>query len=363
MGRMHLLGTLLGALALCAANAAFAADDPPVYRYTLYEDTTEGAFRVLIPEGWKTEGGIMQIPQHQIRTVVDGCGKKLYFSIHDPSSKAFITYFPTEIYHTSAFGGTVAGQVLNGMVQMPTVPPPADYISQMLFPYARADATNVEWGQRKRLDELANAWTRAFHQEAEIRPQVTAESLEVAYDRAGTRFAELWTALITRYHVEGSTIWTPDFAVVAGAPLDTVEQVAPILKAVITSFRMDPTWMATTIVNYDACTKQVAASQERIRAMDRKIQRRLSQVQKEIRRIDNEIVSNRDATRSHIQAHEHNVLMGEDEYEDTATGKRYVMDLGYARNFTDGETIIQTNDWNFEPPPDYREMRNIDISD
>ncbi len=339
----------------------------PVYRYRIYEDNTERAFTVLIPEGWQTEGGIMQIPQHQVQTVVDGCGKKLYFSIYDPSTQSYITYFPTEMFHTPAPGTSMMnitpGQVLNGMMQMPQLMTPAEYVAQIVFPSSRPDASNVEWGNTKSLGTLAAAWNQAFHSEDEIRPQVIAESIEVAYDREGTRFAELWTALITSYSVHTSTVWTPDFAVVAGGPLATVEKIAPVLKAVITSFRMNPTWMATTIAGFDECTKGVAATQEKIRALDRKISNRLAKVQREMRSIDNEIVAGHDATRSSIQEHEHNTLMGNDEYEDTATGNRYILDLGYERNFTDGETIIQTDDWLFEPPPDYREMRNINISD
>lgn len=63
-----------------------------------------------------------------------------------------------------------------------------------------------------------------------------------------------------------------------------------------------------------------------------------------------------------IQEHEHNTLMAEDKYEDTETWKRYLIDMGYERNFTDGETIIQTNDWSFAPPSGYRDMKNISIT-
>lgn len=340
--------------------------NPPVYRYKLYEDVTEEAFTVLVPDGWRTQGGIMQLQQHQIRTVVDGCGKKLYFSIYDPTTQAAITYFPTEIYHTAAPGTSImsipTGQVLNGMVQMPQSLTPSQYVQQITFPSSRPNASNVEWGEKKSLTTLANEWNRAFHSGNRIPPQINAESIEVAYDVAGTHFAELWTALITSVQANTSTIWMPDFTVVAGGPMDSVEKIAPVLKAVITSFRMNSTWMAKSIARFEQCTKGVAIGQEKIRAIDRKISERLKQVQKEIHSIDNEIVANKNNTRSVIQEHEHNALMGEDKYEDSGTGKRYIIDMGYERNFTDGETLIQTNDWSFEPPPRYRDMKNISIT-
>ena len=77
----------------------------------------------------------------------------------------------------------------------------------------------------------------------------------------------------------------------------------------------------------------------------------------------NEIVANRDKTRSVIQEHEHNTLMGEDKYEDTETGTRNLIDMGYDRNFTNGGVIIQTNDWTYEPPVGYRAMKNVQIAD
>jgi hypothetical protein len=121
--------------------------------------------------------------------------------------------------------------------------------------------------------------------------------------------------------------------------------------------------MANTSAAFDKCTKGVAATQEQIRAIDRKISQKLRQVQKEINRIDNEIVANRNNTRSVIQEHEHNTLMGEDKYEDTETGARYLIDMGYERNFTNGEQIIQTNDWTYAPPAGYRDMKNVHITD
>lgn len=336
----------------------------PVYQYRLYEDVTERAFTVLVPEGWQTEGGIMRIDRSQIRTVVDGCGKKLYFSIYDPKTRASITYYPTEMYGTTA-GVSFAqpGQALNGMIQMPQVLTPSAYVQQIVFPQARPQTTNIQWGQVKSLGALADAWNRAFHSEDPVPAHIVAESIEVAYDQNGTRFAELWTALITSVTVHNTTIWMPDFTVAAGAPTSIVEEVAPVLKAVITSFRMNPTWMAKTIVNFDACTKGVAATQEKIRAVDRQIAKQVRKVQQQIHDIDNEIVANRNKTRSVIQEHEHNTLMGLDKYEDTETEKRYIIDMGYERNLTNGENIIQTNDWQFEPPPGYRDMKNVHITD
>lgn len=339
----------------------------PVYRYKLYEDRTEQAFTVLVPAGWQTEGGIMRIPPNQIRTVVDKCGKKLYFSIFDPKTHASITYLPMEMYGTTApgtsFFNPAPGQVLNGMIQMPQLLTPSQYVQQVVFPQYRRNVSNVEWGKLKSLSTLADAWKRAFHSQDRIPPLVRAESIEVAYDYSGTRFAELWTSMITSGQDKNTTIWMPPFTVIAGAPIDYIEKIAPVLKAVITSFRMNSTWMAQADAKFNQCTKGVVASHEQIRANDRRIAKRLKQVQKEIHKIDSDIVANRNKTRSVIQEHEHNTLMGLEKSEDPGTGKRYIIDMSYERNFTDGDTIIQTNDQEFSPPVGYRDMRSIHITD
>ena len=339
----------------------------PVYRYNLYEDTTEQAFTVLVPEGWQTQGGIMRLRPDQIRTVVDGCGKKLYFSVVDPASKAGVTYFPTDMYHTAAPGTSILplapGQVLNGMIQMMQVLSPSQYVQQVVFPFARSEATNVHWGNVKSLPKLAQAWNRAFHAEDPVPSRIVAESIEVQYDLAGTRFAELWTALITSVQANTSTVWMPDFVVAARSPANQVKKMAPLLHGITTSFRMNPRWLAQTIAHFNSCTRQVTATQEKIRAMEKKLSDRLLQVQKAIHKIDNEIVANRDSSRSAIQEHEFNTLMGQDKYEDTETGKRFLLDMGYERTFTNGEKIIQTNDWNYEMPPGFHEMKNVHITD
>lgn len=373
MKHLSMPGVFFMILSLCFAAIpwgvawAWQKAGSPVYQYQLYQDTTEKAFTVLVPKGWQVYGGIMRIPADQIRTVVDGCGKKLFFSIYDPVSYACITYYPTEMYGTQAPGTAVfqvpAGQVLNGMVQMPQVLSPSNYVKYVVFPYQRRDVSNVQWGEVKSLTSLASAWNKAFHAQDPVQPRIVAESVEVAYSRNGKRFGELWTTLITSVTVGSSTIWMPDFTVAAGLPLDQTEQLSPVLKAVIISFRMDPSWLAHASASFDQCTRGVAATQAHIREMDRQISQKLRQVQQEISRIDNEIVANRDHTRSVIQEHEYNTLMGNDKYEDTQTGARYLIDMGYERNFTNGSEIIQTNDRGYEPPAGYREMKNVSISD
>ncbi len=365
MRRIAAANCLFLVLILCLP--ALSGAKGPVYQYQLYQDTTEKAFTVMVPKGWQVRGGIMNIAPNQIRTVVDGCGKKLYFSIYDPVTQAGITYFPMEMYATQAPGTAVfqipAGQVLNGMVQMPQVLSPVAYVRQVVFPSERAGVRNVQWGEMKSLSSLALAWQKAFHADDPVTPQMAAQSIEVAYDHGGVRFGELWTSLITSVTVYSSTIWMPDFTVAARVPLDKADQLSPVLKAVMTSFRMDSGWLARTSAAFEKCTKGVAATQAQIRDMDRKISEKLRKVQQEINRIDNEIVASRDQTRSVIQEHEHNTLMGEDKYEDTGTGARYLIDMGYERNFTNGKEIIQTNDWNYEPPVGYRAMKNVQITD
>jgi len=89
------------------SSSSHSGQSSPIYRYKLYEDITEQVFTVLVPAGWQTEGGIMQIPPNRMRTVVDGCGKKLHFSIFDPKTHASITYLPTEMFHTPAPGTSI----------------------------------------------------------------------------------------------------------------------------------------------------------------------------------------------------------------------------------------------------------------
>jgi len=349
--------------AVAGKKQTSSSTDKRVFRYHRYEEPREGAFTVLVPQGWKTEGGVLSIPAHQVRTLVDGCGKKIHFSVYDPRSGARVEYYPFEMIHTSAPGTSyitlAPGQVLNGMVQMPQVLSPAEYIMQYGFSLARANARNVKWGKRKKLDALANAWNKAFHSQDKVPVRSVAESVVVSYDLDGKPYKELWTGLFSYLTVSTSTIWTMDFIVSSRAPANRVQEFEPLLRTISNSFRVNSTWHANAVAHYSACAEKVRLTQDQIRKIDRAISDHRREVQKQMQKIDQEIVSSRDATRATIQKHEHNTLMGVSEYEDPQSGKRATLDMGYERTFTNGNEIIQTNDWLYEPPPEYRSMKEI----
>lgn len=306
---------------------------------------------MLVPEGWKTNGGIMQIPPQRIRTVVDAYGKKIRFSVFDPASWAAVEYFPSEMFHTLSGGVsyiTIApGQVLNGMMQMPRLLSPMEYITQVVFPNERQNVSNIEWGKRENRTDLADGWFKAFHSQDAIRPQVNSETIEVFYDLEGRRYQEVWISLITSVTVNTSTIWTPDFTVALRAPADQVEKFEPMLRTIVTSFRIDSRWFANAVARFKEGTEKVRMTQQQIRKLDRAISDHIRKVQEEVCQIDNEILSNRTATRENIQKHEYNSLMGLWEYEDPLSGKRATLDMGWDRTFTNGDHVIQTNDQQF----------------
>jgi len=346
-----------------SARTPAAGDDAMVYRYRLFEEPQEKAFTVLVPQGWQTSGGLQVTPRHQVQTLVDGCGKRIHFAVYDPLSGARVEYFPFEMIHTTAPGASfipvTPGQVLNGMVQIPQVLSPADYMAQYLFPQARQGASSVQWEERKRLDGLARAWHKAFHAHEQVPLQSVAESVVVSYEQNGERFAETWTGLITYLSVSTSTIWTVDFAVSGRVPLERVAEFQVPLKSITDSFRVNSRWHANAVAHFSECAEQVRMTQEQIRQIDRAMTEHRREVQEQISRIDREMAQGQQDTRGTIQKHEHNTLMGLAEYEDPEGGWRTNLDLGYERTLTNGTEIIQTNDLNFDPPPGYRPMREI----
>lgn len=357
MRRSYVSALLVVALALISAgNAA----EESTHRYRIYEDSTEKAFTVLVPDGWQIDGGVMQYPPNPVRTVVDMYGKKILFSVFDPESGAAVQYFPYEMIHSAAPGSVyiqvAPGQVLNGMIQMPSLLSPSDYARQVMFPMARLGASDVKWHRPVELESLARAWYKAVHANDPVKPSIKAQSVEVSYQQEGVAYKEVWTVLITATQVASSTIWSPDITVAARAPVNRFDELKPVLEAVITSFRLDSNWYARAIARFIEGTEKVRVAQDQIRKMDQAIQKHRMQIQDEVRRIDRDITSHRAATDAAIHEQEHNVLMGVDEYRDPVTDKRALLDLTYRFNYTDGENVIQTNDRLFEPPPEYREM-------
>ena len=357
MQRSYILALLSVIISLVSAGSAA---EESTHRYQIYEDSTEKAFTVLVPDGWQTDGGVMQYPPNPVRTVVDMYGKKILFSVFDPESGAAVQYFPYEMIHSADPGSVyiqlAPGQVLNGMIQMPSLLSPSDYAHQVIFPMARPGASNVKWHRPVELESLASAWFKALHANDPVKPSIKAQSVEVDYQQEGVAYKEVWTVLITSTKVATSTIWSPDITMAARAPVNRFDELKPVLEAVIASFRLDSNWYARAIARFIEGTEKVRVAQDQIRKTDRAIQKHRMQIQDEVRRIDRDISSHRAATNATIQEQEHNTLMGVDEYRDPETDRRALLDFTYRHNYTDGENVIQTNDGSFKPPSEYREM-------
>jgi hypothetical protein len=128
-----------------------------------------------------------------------------------------VQYFPYEMIHSAAPGSAyiqiAPGQVLNGMIQMPSLLLPSDYARQVMFRMARPGASNVKWHRPVELESLASAWFKALHANDPVKPSIKKRSVEVDYQQDGAAYKEVWTVLNTSTRVAQDQIRKMDQAI------------------------------------------------------------------------------------------------------------------------------------------------------
>ncbi|MCB9883133.1 MAG: hypothetical protein H6834_15200 [Planctomycetes bacterium] len=344
--------------------------EPPVHaarHFRLYVDGTQKAFTVLVPEGWQTSGGVLpKAPMGQ--TLVEQHARRILFATYDPKTQAAVQVLPFEMFGSQpdSYVQVAPGAPLNGMRQFRMPLAPSQLVQQWMFPNYRQGVSNVRFANVTPMNTLAQRWYKAFVEpglQPGIAANVRAEMVESFYDIESTKYKEVWISLVSYVQVATTTIWTADITVTARAPEERFAEFEPLLRSVIASFQVDPHWFAVAVAEYKWGAEQVRITQDQIRRIEAAIQKKRMEVQDSIRRIDREIVEGRARTNEIIQETEHQTLMGLEEYRDPSSGQRMVLELGYERNYTNGSEVIQTNDWQWEPPPGWRSLEVLGNTD
>ncbi len=105
---------------------------------TLYTEKTQGAFHMLIPKGWKAEGGM--IPSGVQWNIVDLIETNIKFRVTSPDGKSFFGWYPRFYFQdpriiAASSGGMLnyqQGQTINGCWLYPYMDIP-EYVRTIVF--------------------------------------------------------------------------------------------------------------------------------------------------------------------------------------------------------------------------------------
>lgn len=200
------------------------------------------AFTMLVPSSWELKGGVVW--QMQYSNLASG-----EFTVRDPKSKAALEVFPI-IPACWDEGGSV-GSFQTGQNYMGNVvyPPPRDvahFVRDVFVTLHRKNVRGLKFGPAAELPDVARAVARSA-QEAGVEKRVVAGKVRLEYEEDGKPIAE--DVYVTIVHsrsplVPTMTIWGLEHQYSFRAEKDRIDELAPLLQAMVASVRIELPWYA-----------------------------------------------------------------------------------------------------------------------
>jgi len=297
------------AVLICLAlfvPAVPAAAAPGVTVFTRYFDRTEGAFFVMIPKGWITQGGMARVNPLTARGGVgNATDAKIDFLVaKDTSGKISIRWIPKVNYAQPSPGNAMLGGNWNGMPII-AMPRAVDFLSRMLFPALHPQARNVRAVETTQRPDITAA-VRQMPVAQAMRSQggsfvADAATLTVTYEESGIRCKEILFVAVEGYSIMGAGLWDNPFTIVARAPEAEFDAYGPVARTIINSFTLNPLWLQGELAG-QAQRADIAAATLR-----------------DISRVDAEIAKSRSQTMAAIQQDQYLTLTSQELYVNPRT--------------------------------------------
>ena len=263
----------------------------------------EKAFTILVPAGWSTEGGIVRVNPLSANGAGNAIGAKVDFAVkRDAAGSVMLRALPEMMYadlRRTPVGQTgmfPVGSKYNGMTVLPAMDA-ATFLAQVAFKYAHPRATGARVVDRRQNPRLAQAYAQRlrasgvpfqFHYDVAV--------ITVEYQEGGTAYTEkLFTAIENMGQAAGG-LWSNKDTLLVRAPAGEFEKWARTLSIVRASVEMNAQWVAGEI--------RGQAQRNKI-ALD---------TQRDIARIDQEIVAHRQRTNAEINNDMFLTLNSQEEY-------------------------------------------------
>jgi hypothetical protein len=309
---------------------------------SLYQEPYQNAFYILIPKGWKAEGGM--IPSGVQWNVVDLVENNIRFRASSPDGKSFFGWYPRFYFQDPA----VSAQSSMGIIQKR----PGEVISGCwVYPYMSLE----DYVQTIVLGQLG---AQEFQSPRLLGRAVPAPELQPYVPKAASRYqcgyvnfactingvpsvGRIYAIIYDIHGVLWSTVGTFGWV----APESRWQEDERVMELCIRSFRLDPQWARRAA---DAARYRAEGYNKTIREMNR---------------IDAEMNANRAQARSDMQEEFYKVITDQIETLDPQTGQVKYLPM-YNHAYTDGRGNYFLRDYDdgtlpFENATEWRKLKII----
>lgn len=307
------------------------------------QEPRENAFSMIVPHGWKVEGGITRFDPTAMGGAAQAIEAKLDLTIkQDERGTVMARVLPDMRYaDVVAANPMIAGMFpygsnYNGML-VASCPNAQNFVTQMAFPYVHGAAQNVQIKETHRAAELAAKYQQSLASlPLPFTPICDAGVVILEYSEGGVAYREVWSAVIVNWGTQAAGMWENKETRFMRTPASEFERWVPVFAAMQASIQINPKWLAGEIQG------QMTRSQI------------VLDTQREIARIEREMTENRQRVNAEIQNSMYLTLTGREDYKNPFTGEYETrpIELGKHRWVNDlGQEVYSDND-SYDPNAD-----------
>jgi len=289
--------------------------------YNFYIDNTQGAFWLLVPNGWKVEGGVSEALFQ---------GPKFNFALTHPYGWGSIRFIPGARYlHMPSQTFMPPGSVDQyGNVYMPFMEP-TSYLRQICVP--NLYSSGVKEIDGRELPHAAQALKHFYELIGVAVPQIRVAELTLESNKENRIYFDRLIVYVTITPIFEGGIWETQLLQVS-ALKEKLAETEPILMSTLSSFQINPYWVV---------------AKNRAEMLRAEIRMRYQQ---EILEIQERMYKNRAHVNEEISNSIGLELADQAHFVDTKTGEMRTLNSSYDKTWTNGNgTFIQSNDPNFNP--------------
>ncbi len=342
------LGALLAAgLPIC--SAALAKDRPaaPLRLETvIVRDPAVNnieAFRILIPSGWKTSGGVVW---HHDRSNLATVAMRVW----NPNGPEALEIFPNVPFVWTQ-GGIVFFPIGSNYLGNEVRPVPADiaaFVQQFVLSQYRRQFTNPRITDRQVLPQIAETVANA-QQEPGINKQVKAERIRTEYIEAGNPMQEdVYCVLVasTSSMLPGTTFWGSDRLYGFKTAKGKLDELAGLLHSISASVKVNMAWFN----QYLQVVQMWQQNQMQSIRNAGELSRYIAKTNDEISAMNRQAYANQQASSDRINARFSRYVRGVESYEHPFEGRSVELPSGYREVWVSGSgEYLLSNDAGFNP--------------
>jgi len=319
-------------------------------------EPNEQAFTLAVPKGWLLEGGVIRANHMQQVVNVQTIAAKVDFAVkRDAAGTVMIRWVPEIKYCDTRMSPAAMffpqGSSYNGMVVWPLMSG-ADFLVRMVFPWAHTQAQQAEVLRQQAQPAMVEHFKREAAKLGGTAPfQYDGGEAVFRYTEGGVRYEEHAFTCIEFMGPLTGGMWSNKNTVLLRAPAGEFERWESVLKHIWTSGVLNLQWAAYEQASQELLTHAFMNAQQAEQARAR----RALEIQRELQRMDQEIVEHHRMTHAEIRNDGYLLLTGQEEYVNPITNR---VDLGsnewQHRWVTDDNTEFYTDDASFNPNNDDR---------